>query len=151
MFPYPGTLVFLKNACSRPRERLFFSKMTVPVSRNACFFKKWLFPHPGTLVFFKNGCSASAERIFFSKTVVPHLQNVYFSQKWLFLHPGIQSGGSDSRFPNAILRGEWLSMHPRGGFREKTICRAEQGSVLPGKLFVVSKNDFIPVLTAVRA
>ena len=124
LFPHPGTLVFVENGCSRIPERLFFSKMLVPASRNACFSQKWLFPPLGTLVFVENGCSCTREYC-----------------------PEVRTAVSRMRF--FVASGFLCTL--RGGFRKKTICRAEQGGVLPGKLFVVSKNDSIPVLTAVRA
>ena len=81
---HPRTLVFLKNGCSCLPERLFFSKMVVRASPNACFSQKRLFRTCRTLVFLKNGCSAPAERLFFSKTIVPTPWNVRFSQNQLF-------------------------------------------------------------------
>ena len=43
-------IVFLKNGCSNPLERLFFSKMIVPTPWNVCFSQKWLFQPLGTAV-----------------------------------------------------------------------------------------------------
>ena len=123
-------------------KRIFFSKTVVPHLLNAYFSRKQLFPHPGTLVFFKNACSRTPERLFFSKMVVPAPGNACFSQKWLFPHPGTL----------VFLKNSCSCTREHcPAFSKKTICRAEQGSVLPSKLFVVSKNDFMPVLTGIRA
>ncbi|WP_315331371.1 hypothetical protein, partial [Segatella oulorum] len=61
-------IVFLKNDCSNPLERLFFSKMIVLTPWNVCFSKKCLFQPLGTSAFLKNDCSNPLERLFFLKT-----------------------------------------------------------------------------------
>ena len=140
-----------KKRCSAGAARLFLIKMLVRRVPLACFSQKWLFPHPGTLVFFKNACSRIPERLFFSKMTVPASRNTCLSQKQLFR---TREYSQEVRTAVPRMRFFGASGFPctlRGGFREKTICRAEQGSVLPGKLFVVSKNDFMPVLTVIRA
>ena len=74
-------IVFLKNACSNPLERLLFSKIVVPTPWNVCFSRKRLFQPLGTFVFLENACSNPLERLFFSKMIVPTPWNVCFSRK----------------------------------------------------------------------
>ncbi|WP_216592153.1 hypothetical protein [Prevotella sp. HJM029] len=73
------TSIFLKNKCSSPAERTFFSKTSVRHPPNEYFSQKQVFATRRTNIFPKNKRSPPAERTFFSKTIVRHPPNEYFS------------------------------------------------------------------------
>jgi len=55
------TNIFLKNKCSPPAERTFFSKTSVRHSPSEHFSQKQAFATRRTSIFPKNDCSALAE------------------------------------------------------------------------------------------
>ena len=82
VFATRRTSIFLKNDCSPPAERVFFSKTSVRHPSNEYFSQKQAFVTRRTSIFLKNERSSPAERVFFSKTIVPHLLNKHLT--WVY-------------------------------------------------------------------